>query len=64
MRITVNVSAPGFEGVAETIDVESRSARLMIKLREVRLDAEIDVIHRHRMGSCKGRLVATPQGMK
>jgi hypothetical protein len=58
------VSAPGFEGVAETIDVEPGPRELMIKLREVRLDAEIDVIHKHRMGSCKGRLVATPQGMK
>ena len=60
----VSVSAPGFEGVAETIDVEPGPRELMIKLREVRLDAEIDVIHRHRVGSCQGRLVATPQGMK
>lgn len=60
----VNVSAPGFEGVAETIDVEPGPRELTIKLREVRLDAGIDVIHKHRMGSCKGRLVATPQGMR
>lgn len=60
----VNVSAPGFEGVAETIDVEPGPRELTIKLREVRLDAEIDVIHKHRMGSCTGRLVATPQGMR
>lgn len=60
----VNVSAPGFEGVAETIDVVPGPRELVIKLREVRLDAEIDVIHKHRMGSCKGRLVATPQGMR
>lgn len=60
----VNVSAPGFEGVAETIDVEPGPRELMFKLREVRLDAEIDVIHKHRMGSCTGRLVATPQGMR
>ena len=60
----VNVSAPGYEGVAETIDVEPGPREITIKLREVRLDAEIDVVHKHRMGSCKGRLVATPQGMR
>jgi hypothetical protein len=60
----VNVSAPGLEGVAETIDVAPGPRELMIKLREVRLAAEIDVIHKHRMGSCKGRLVATPRGMR
>jgi len=60
----VNVSAPGYEGVAETIDVEPGPREITIKLREVRLDAEIDVVHKHRMGSCRGRLVATPQGMR
>jgi len=30
----------------------------------VRLDAAIDVIHKHRIGSCKGRLVASPQGLR
>ena len=29
-----------------------------------RLDASIDVVHKHRMGSCKGRLTATPQGIR
>jgi len=60
----VNVSAPGYEGVAETIDVEPGPRDITIKLREVRLDAEIDVVHKHRMGSCNGRLVATPLGMR
>jgi hypothetical protein len=60
----VNVSAPGYEGVAETIDVEPGPREITIKLREVRLDAEIDVVHKHRMGSCKGRLVATQEGMR
>jgi hypothetical protein len=60
----VNVSAPGFEGVAETIDVVPGPRDLLIKLREVRLDVALDVIHKHRIGSCKGRLVATPAGMR
>jgi len=60
----VNVSAPGFEGVAETIEVEPGPRDLVVKLRLVRLDAAIEVVHKHRIGSCKGRLVATPQGMR
>jgi hypothetical protein len=60
----INVSAPGYEGVAETIDVEPGPQDVLIKLREVRLSASIDVVHKHRMGSCTGRLVATPQGIR
>jgi hypothetical protein len=36
----------------------------LFKLREDRLAAAIDVNHTHRMGSCRGRLDATPQGMR
>jgi len=60
----VNVSATGFEGVVETINVAPGPRRLTIKLREVRLEASLDVIHKHRFGSCKGRLIATPLGVR
>ena len=30
----------------------------------MRLDSSLEVIHRHRIGSCRGRLVATPQGLR
>lgn len=60
----VNVSATGYEGVVETIDVVPGPRDVVIKLREVRLDASLEVIHRHRMGSCNGRLVATPGGLR
>jgi hypothetical protein len=36
----------------------------MIRFKEVRLDAALDVVHKHGMGSCRGRLVATPQGLR
>jgi len=58
------VSASGFEGVAETINVTPGPRDVLIKLREVRLDAAIDVIHKHRIGSCEGRLIATPLGVR
>lgn len=60
----INVSAPGFEGVARDVTLNAGTNDVTIKLREVRLSANLDVIHKHRMGSCKGRLVATPQGLR
>ena len=60
----LNVSAEGFEGIAETIDVEPGPRDVLIRFRDVRLDAKIDVVHKHRIGSCKGRLIATPNGIR
>jgi hypothetical protein len=60
----LNVSAQGWEGISDPITVTSGPHDILVKLKEVRLDAHIDVVHKHRIGSCKGRLVATPQGMR
>jgi hypothetical protein len=60
----INVSAPGFEGVARDVTLTPGTNDVSIKLREVRLNASLDVIHKHRIGSCKGRLLATPQGLR
>lgn len=60
----LNVSAEGFEGIARSIDVEPGARDLMIRFREVKLDARVAVVHKHRMGSCRGELVATPQGLQ
>lgn len=60
----LNVSAEGFEGVAEDVEVEPGARELAIRLREVRLKASIDVVHKHRTGSCTGTLTATPQGIR
>jgi hypothetical protein len=60
----LNLSAPGYEGVAQSIEISPGSQEIVVKLREVRLDVKLDVVHKHRMGSCTGRLVATPQGMR
>lgn len=61
---TLNVSAEGFDGIAQTIDVEPGPRELTFRFREVRLNSTVAVIHMHRMGSCKGQLVATPQGIR
>jgi hypothetical protein len=60
----LNVSAQGFDSVATSIDVTPGERDIVVKLREVRLNATLEVVHKHRIGSCKGRLVATPQGIR
>ena len=60
----LNVSAEGFDSVATTIDVVPGPREIVVKLREVRLSSSADVIHRHGVGSCRGRLVATPRGLR
>ena len=60
----LNVSAEGFDGVARSIEVEPGSRDLMIRFKEVRLDARVGVVHKHRMGSCTGELTATPKGLQ
>jgi hypothetical protein len=60
----LNVSAEGFDGVARSIDVEPGPRDLTIRFKEVRLDARLAVVHKHRMGSCRGELVATPHGLQ
>lgn len=56
----LNVSAEGYDNVVSTIEVEPGERTIRVRFREVRLDAVIDVVHKHRFGSCSGRLVATP----
>ena len=60
----INVSAPGYEGVAETLDVSPGSRDVLISLKTIRLDQSVAVTHKHRIGSCTGRLTATPDGLR
>ena len=60
----INVSAPGYDGVAETVEVAPGPRDILISLKTIRLDESIPVTHKHGMGSCEGRLVATPEGLR
>jgi len=60
----LNISVPGYEPVSENIEVEPGPRDMVFKFREVRLDATIAVIHKHRLGSCAGTLVATQRGLR
>jgi len=60
----VNVSAPGYDQYAQSIDVTPGPRDLMIRFKEVKLDAKAEVVHKHGIGSCRGTLIATPQGLR
>lgn len=60
----LNASAQGYDGISHPIEVEAGEKSLTVRFKEVRLDAAIDVVHKHGIGSCRGRLVATPDGIR
>ncbi|HUL72220.1 MAG TPA: PEGA domain-containing protein [Vicinamibacterales bacterium] len=60
----LNMSATGYEGVSEDIQVEPGSHDLSIAFKAITLDAKIAVVHKHAFGSCAGTLRATPQGLQ
>jgi hypothetical protein len=61
----LNASADGEDGVAQAIDVnETGETTITVRFKDVRLDASVAVVHKHGVGSCEGRLVATPAGMR
>jgi hypothetical protein len=60
----INVSATGYDQYAQSIDLAPGSRDVMVRFKEVQLDAKADVVHKHGVGSCRGTLVATPQGLR
>jgi hypothetical protein len=60
----INVSAPGYDQYAQSIDISPGPRDLMVRFKEVKLDAKAEVIHKHAIGSCRGMLVATAQGLR
>jgi len=64
-RHQVNVSAEGYDGVSENVNVaESGKTDLHVSLKTVTLDASVPVIHKHAMGSCEGMLRADAGGLR
>lgn len=61
----LNVSAEGQEGIVRTIEVAAAEpTAVTVRFNEVVLDASVDVVHKHGVGSCDGRLTATVQGLR
>ena len=63
-RHQLNVSAKGFDGIAQPLDIQPGPRDVLVRFKEVHLDARVEVIHKHGIGSCKGTLIATPQGLR
>jgi hypothetical protein len=59
----LNVSAEGYDGISIPIEVTAGRRDMFLRFKEVRLNSAIEVIHRHGVGSCRGRLIATPAGI-
>jgi len=61
----LNASVTGEDGLAQPIEVaETGETAITLKFKEVRLNATVAVVHKHAMGSCEGRLVGTPDGLR
>jgi hypothetical protein len=61
----LNASADGEDGIAESIQVaETGDTTVTLRFKEVRLSAAIDVVHKHGVGRCEGKLSATPAGLR
>jgi hypothetical protein len=60
----LNVTAEGFESYSEPIEVAVGPADVLVKFKEIRLKASVEVVHKHAMGSCEGKLLADPQGVR
>ncbi len=62
-RHRINVSAPGYEGHAEDVEITAALTSVDVRFRQIRLDQRIRVVHKHRFGDCEGHLVATTRGI-
>ncbi|MEE2791381.1 MAG: PEGA domain-containing protein [Acidobacteriota bacterium] len=59
----LNVSAEGYQGFAETIEIGDQPLSVEVRFLETRLDRRISVVHKHRFGSCRGFLRADVDGI-
>jgi hypothetical protein len=60
----LNVSAEGYEGYAEPLELEPGPNEVMVRFKEVRLDEQLAVAHKHGVGACQGLLRASPAGLR
>ncbi len=59
----LNVSSEGHEGFFQEIEIGDELVSIDVRFLEVRLAASVDVVHKHRFGSCAGRLRADLDGI-
>ena len=59
----LKLTADGYEGLERHVDLKVGENSVTIRFREVRLHQQIQVTHKHAMGSCEGTLSATVDGL-
>ena len=59
----INISASGYEGFVEDITISEDLTEISVAFAEVRLNQSTVVVHKHRFGSCEGKLVARLDGI-
>lgn len=61
----INVSAEGFDGMSRHVEVASDApTEVTFSLKAVVLASVVHVVHKHRLGSCEGRLSADEAGLR
>jgi hypothetical protein len=61
----LKVSSEGYEGVSQGVEIAGTgTTKAEVSLKTVRLDANVDVVHKHGMGSCEGKLFADVHGLR
>jgi hypothetical protein len=60
----INVSAQGYDAMSRRVEVSADApTEVTFSLKATALDTTVQVVHKHRLGSCEGRLSATPAGL-
>lgn len=60
----IQVTATGFDSVQKTVELNAGPNNVTIRVKEVSLNAKVNVVHKHAMGSCEGTLTATLDGLR
>jgi hypothetical protein len=60
----LDVQATGYDSHVETIELEPGPRTITVAFKVIRLDAKIDAIHKHGIGSCRGQITASPEGLR
>jgi PEGA domain len=60
----IQVSAEGYEGVTRTVEIGDETVEVNARLKDVRLNVSVEVVHKHAIGSCRGTLFADLKGLR
>jgi len=64
-RHQLKVSSEGYDGLSQGVEIsETGTTEVEVSLKTVRLDTSVDVVHKHGVGSCEGKLFADLHGLR